>query len=129
MRTVLCTGSRGWESFSLIHDALFSVRKPFRIVVGDAKDGADPMFWRAAEKLGIPRLRYNAQWNLYGKSAGNKRNTQMLDVLRYLRSRGEEHLFVLAAWDGQSRGTLDMMDQARLAKFEVWQISNFKGGQ
>jgi hypothetical protein len=127
LRTVLCTGSRTWQDDETIYSALASIRKPFRIIVGDA-DGADKLFWRAAEKLGVPRLRYNAQWKLYRKAAGNKRNTVMLNVLRYLRSRGEEHCIVLSAWDGSSRGTQDMMDQARLAKFEVWLVSNFKGG-
>jgi hypothetical protein len=111
----------------MIYLALVSIRKPFRIVVGDA-DGADKHFWRAAERLGVPRLRFNAKWKLFGKSAGNKRNTVMLNVLRRLRAKGEEHLIVLAAWDGRSTGTLDMMDQARLAKFEVWQVANFGGG-
>lgn len=105
--------------------ALYSIRKPFRIVVGDA-DGADKHFWRAAERLDVPRLQYKAKWKLYRKAAGNKRNTLMLNVLRRLRAKGEPCL-VLAAWDGKSRGTLDMMDQARLAKFQVWQVSNFGG--
>jgi hypothetical protein len=127
MRTVLCTGSRGWEDGEMIYLALYSIRRPFRIVVGDA-DGADKHFWRAAKRLGVPRLRYNAKWKLYGRAAGNKRNTQMLNLLVWLRAWHEPDCFVLAAWDGKSRGTLDMMDQAKLAKFPVWLVSNFKGG-
>jgi hypothetical protein len=106
----------------MIYLALMSIRRPFRVVVGDA-DGADKHFWRAAERLGVPRLRYDAKWKLYRKSAGNKRNTTMLNVLRRLRANGEEHCLVMAAWDGISRGTLDMMDQAKVARFDVWVLS------
>lgn len=108
--------------------ALDSISRPVRIVVGDAKDGADPIFWTVAEILEMPRQQFRAEWRVYSRSAGPKRNTRMLNVLRYLRAKGENHLFVLAAWDRQSRGTLNMMNQAKLAKFEVWQITNFKGG-
>jgi hypothetical protein len=105
----------------MIFLALDSIRRPFRIVVGDA-DGADKHFWRSAERLSVPRLRYNAKWKLYHKGAGNKRNTLMLNMLRFVRAKGE-HCLVVAAWDGVSTGTLDMMDQAKLAKFDVWVLS------
>jgi hypothetical protein len=127
MRTVLCTGSRTWQDDEMIYSALASIRKPFRIVVGDA-DGADKHFWRAAEKLGVPRLRYNAQWKLYRKAAGNKRNTVMLNVLVPALARRASTASCSRPGTVSSRGTLDMMDQARLAKFPVWLVSNFKGG-
>lgn len=125
MRTVLCTGSRGWQDEGSIYDALVSIQQPFRIVVGDAKDGADPMFWMAAEVLDIPRLRFKARWKELGKRAGVVRNTAMLEFLLSLRAKGEEHLFGLAAWDGESRGTKNMMGQLEGAKFDVWRISYF----
>jgi hypothetical protein len=111
----------------LILSALDSVRRPFRVIVGDAKEGADPMFWMAAQILEVPRLQFKARWKDFHKGAGNKRNTLMLDWLKRLRDKGEP-CFVVVAWDGSSRGTLNMMDQARVAKFDVWQISDFKGG-
>lgn len=128
MRIVLCTGSRSWSDDELILSALDSIARPFRIIVGDAKDGADPMFWLAAAILDVPGLRFNAQWKLHGRSAGPKRNTVMVDMLIRLRAKGEKHCFGLAAWDGKSRGTKDTMDKLVNAKFDVWQVSNFKGG-
>lgn len=124
MRTVLCTGSRGWTNEGIIYDALSTLAQPLRIIVGDA-DGADAMFWLAAEVLDIPRLRFDAKWKLYGRKAGHLRNDVMLDLLIAIRRRGEEHAFVLAAWDGNSPGTRNMIREAERADFSVLEISYF----
>lgn len=122
MRTVLCTGSRSWDDMEGIYDALNSIRRPFRIIVGDAKDGADPIFWSVAEALEVPRLRFNARWKVFGKSAGFKRNGVMVMWLVRLHDRGHPAI-VLAAWDGKSRGTKDTMDKARAHGFDPWRIN------
>jgi SLOG family YspA-like protein len=127
MRTILCTGSRGWERYDIIFLALESIRRPFRIIVGDAKSGADPMFWKAAVKLEVPRLRYDANWKRYHFVAGPKRNTVMLEALKRVRVHGELSAWVLAAWDLRSSGTRNMIDQAKLANFDVVVLSNKEG--
>jgi hypothetical protein len=104
-------------------DALISIRQPFRVIVGDAKDGADPMFWAAAEKLQLPRHRFKARWKTFGRAAGHLRNAWMVVWLEKISNGTEDSCIVLAAWDGKSPGTKDCMDAAKDVGFDVWRIS------
>jgi hypothetical protein len=53
---------------------------------------------------------YPAQWDKYGKSAGYKRNRQMIDS-------GVD--LVIAFWDGGSKGTEHTMDLAKRCGIKV----------
>ena len=56
---------------------------------------------------------FNADWNKHGRAAGPMRNKQMADYADVL----------IAVWDGQSKGTKNMIDQMnKLNKpvFIVW---------
>lgn len=55
-----------------------------------------------AQKLRIPVTRFCADWNRLGPSAGSIRNDQMA---RYGQA-------LIAIWDGKSRGTQNMIEQA-----------------
>ena len=44
-----------------------------------------------------------ADWEKYGRSAGPKRNAQMAEIANAL----------IAFWDGQSRGTKNMIETAK----------------
>ena len=57
--------------------------------------------WANAQK-NIDIILMQAEWSKYGKSAGFKRNLEMLAVADY----------VLAFWDGKSRGTRHTIDNA-----------------
>lgn len=57
--------------------------------------------WANAQK-NIDIILMQAEWSRYGKSAGFKRNMEMLAIGHY----------VLAFWDGQSRGTRHTIDNA-----------------
>lgn len=74
---------------------------PTEIVCGMAK-GADMEGYSWAKKFNIPIKEFPADWNLYGKSAGYKRNKQMAEYADYL----------IAFWDGKSKGTKHMIDLA-----------------
>ena len=68
------------------------------VVSGGAR-GVDHLGERFAQQNGIPLRIFPADWEKYGKAAGSIRNNQMAlyaDVL-------------LAVWDGDSRGTQDMI--------------------
>lgn len=62
---------------------------------------------RANDKL---LLFYPANWNLYGKSAGPRRNAQM----------AEEADALIALWDGVSPGTQSMIAIARQRGLQVF---------
>jgi len=82
------------------------------IIEGEAK-GADLMAREIAEEFDIAVEPYPAQWEIYGKAAGPYRNTTML-------VKGKPDL-VLAFhnWISQSRGTKNMVEQAKKKGVEV----------
>lgn len=56
-----------------------------------------------AQKLGLLVERHPADWERHGKRAGYLRNREMAELGADL---------VLAFWDGQSKGTMHMVDLA-----------------
>jgi len=64
--------------------------------------GADYLgeLWAIAK--GIPIERYRAQWSIYGKSAGPRRNVDMIENSEAL----------IAIWDGKTRGTSHVIREA-----------------
>jgi hypothetical protein len=76
-------------------------QKDVEIVSGTAA-GADTLGERYAQEKGYEVKKFPAQWDLYGKSAGYKRNQQMAEYADGL----------IAFWDGKSRGTKHMIDIA-----------------
>ena len=65
-----------------------------------------------AAETGIPIQVFPAEWKKYGRAAGPIRNRAMLDYAK------EETPVVAAFWDGQSRGTGNMLKQAKAAGVE-----------
>jgi hypothetical protein len=68
------------------------------IVCGEAR-GADSLGRRWAIENNIPVASFPADWNKYGCSAGIRRNEWM----------GSYADYVIAFWDGESRGTKHMI--------------------
>lgn len=105
MYKVLVCGSRYYSDYSKV---LGYVRKlKDAVIISGGAKGADTLAVKAARECGLPFREYPAQWERYGRSAGPKRNAQMLEVER-------PHLVVAFHWDiGSSRGTKDMVEKAR----------------
>ena len=102
---VIIAGTRTFTDYELLSvkcDVFFSSKQPTAIICGMAR-GADLLGKRYAEENGFPVLEYPADWKHYGKKAGYLRNSQMLEVADAL----------VAFWDGESRGTKNMIDIAR----------------
>ena len=61
---------------------------------------------------GIPVKQFRPDWGRFGRAAGIYRNAEMADYA--------DGAIIL--WDGESRGTLDMIDKMRRAgkPLEVW---------
>ncbi len=73
------------------------------IIVSGTANGADKLGERYAQERGFKIEGYPAKWDLYGKSAGYKRNAEMVDVADA----------VIVFWDGKSRGTKHTIDLAQ----------------
>jgi hypothetical protein len=80
------------------------------IVHGNCPTGVDAEAERVAQKLDIPTDRHPADWNTYGKSAGPRRNKEMVDLGADL---------CLAFPRGASRGTRGCLALAQAAGIET----------
>ncbi len=100
-------GSRGFVSYHLLCRTIAYLVKigvlkdTFTIVSGGAR-GADTLAREYAEINGLKFIEFKARWDLYGKSAGFKRNKTMVDVSD----------ICLFFWDGVSKGTKHAFDYA-----------------
>lgn len=109
MRVVVC-GSRSWRDWSVLEAALTILPHGTQVVHGNAR-GADRMAASVAKRLGHYVARMSAEWERYGRAAGMRRNELMLSWVR--------PDFVIAFWDGTSRGTRNMIERARAAGVRV----------
>lgn len=71
-------------------------------IISGAARGADKLGEQFAREYGMTVNRMPANWELYGKSAGYRRNEEMTKHANAL----------IAYWDGESRGTKHMIDIA-----------------
>ena len=114
---LIIAGSRDFSDYNLLEQAIkenFTLNELVEIVSGTAR-GADSLGEIFANKYNIPIKRFPANWDLYGKSAGYRRNVEMAAYADAL----------IAFWDGQSRGTMHMIDIAEHNNLKVI-IINYK---
>ncbi len=109
-RIVIC-GSRDWNDFQTIKNYLEKICEQYKstditIIHGGCK-GADSIAGYLAKQLKMNVIVYKADWIKYGKSAGPKRNQQMLD-------EGKPDYVIAFHNDiNNSKGTLDMITRAK----------------
>lgn len=109
MKVLIC-GSRHFTDYEKLKETLHAHSDITEIIHGAAR-GADTLGGRYGVEIGVPVTAYPANWGLYGKSAGPIRNTQML--------REGRPDMVIAFRGPESRGTQNMIDQARKAGVPV----------
>ena len=79
------------------------------IILSGLAKGADTLAVKYANEHNYQCLGYTADWGQFGKSAGIRRNTQMADNADAL----------IAFWDGSSRGTKNMIEQAQAKGLQI----------
>lgn len=121
---VIIAGGRDFNDYQLVADEcnrifkelsdegyispLINVSQTQIEIVSGTANGADKMGEKFAKDYDLKVKRFAANWDLFGKSAGYKRNEQMA-----LYAKQDEKLGVLLAfWDGKSKGTKHMIDLA-----------------
>ncbi len=107
---VIIAGSRTFFDYPFLKmkcDKIIHDRK-CTIFSGTA-NGADKLGEKYAKEKGFPVKKFPADWNKYGKAAGYSRNLQMAVNAEYL----------IAFWDGQSKGTKNMIEIAQQANLVV----------
>ena len=69
--------------------------------------------WATMQALDIKEM--PADWDRYGKRAGYIRNEQMAKCAK----NGNPYGYLVAFWDGRSRGTRNMIEKALVAGLEI----------
>lgn len=99
---LLVAGSRNYYDYEEFSDIMNFIHKKYNIteIVSGGAHGADSLAERWSKKNDISIKIFKADWNMYGKSAGFIRNTEMHNYFSQFENR-----MCLCFWDGQSRGT------------------------
>ena len=111
---VIIAGTRSFNDYDLLrvscNNLLSEKQRTHTVVIisGTAR-GADQMGERYARERGFQLRRFPADWEQYGKSAGHIRNAKMADNADAL----------IAFWNGESKGTKNMIDNARRKSLAV----------
>ncbi len=105
MFRVIIAGGRDFYQEDLLVDYVRKVlgeldqnNRDVVLVCGMAK-GADQIGFEMFQRRKLRIAEYPAEWHKYGPSAGHRRNAQMAKV-------GD---ILIAAWDGESKGTAGMI--------------------
>lgn len=102
---VVIAGSRSITEFDYVDLAIKLSQYEITEVVSGTARGVDQLGEEWAEKNGVPVAKFPADWNNHGKIAGHIRNRKMA---LYADA-------VICVWDGQSKGTENMIKEARKA--------------
>lgn len=108
MRVLVC-GSRHFNDYKKLEEVLD--RYEISGIISGAARGADSLGEEYAKLRSIPVVRFPALWDTYGRRAGPIRNSQML--------KEGQPKFVVAFRANNSRGTRNMIDQAKKAGVET----------
>jgi hypothetical protein len=111
MRILIC-GDRNWNNLARVKEELVKFKDVEAVIEGECR-GADSCGRIAALELGIPVLKFPADWSRYRYGAGPIRNQQMID-------EGKPDLVIAFHSDFQnSKGTKDMITRAKKAKIKI----------
>lgn len=113
---VIVCGGRDFRDCALLNDTLDKIAAQrgsiAKIIHGNAS-GADTLASMWARRHHVSAWPFPAQWSKYGKSAGPRRNKQMLGTGAKL----------VVAFPG-GKGTRNMVKQARAAGIEVIEVGH-----
>lgn len=104
---VAFVGSRVFQMPFMVKDIMKKVG-PCIVISGGAR-GVDKEAEKAADELGYGKRIILADWVKYGKSAGPKRNYEMVC----------QSDAAIAFWDGKSRGTRDFIKKAMIRRIPM----------
>ena len=117
MYRIIIAGSRNFTDYDLLERTLLDYtglinHDQIEIISGCTR-GADKFGEEFANSLNYDIVRFPADWDRYGKSAGYRRNAEMAEYASH------ENGVLFAFWDGMSRGTKSMIDLANRYKLDV----------
>lgn len=101
---LVIVGSRTFDNYELLCQEIDKLKIFYQIdtIVSGGAIGADSLGKFYAQEHNLPLLIFSADWKKYGKSAGMIRNQDIINASDY----------IIAFWDGVSRGTKDSIRKA-----------------
>ena len=101
-------GGRDFQNYAYMQECLSELQKEYTIigVISGGAKGADTLGEKWADQNKITKRIFPADWEKYGKSAGMRRNKDIVDNAD----------IIAAFWDGKSRGTANTIERARLSR-------------
>ena len=110
---IIIAGSREYNNYEeaakLIDKFIKDVNSSNVVIVSGGAKGADKIGEEYAARNDLDCVVYKANWGKYGKQAGIIRNGEMAKNADCL----------LAFWEGESRGTYNMVNTAKKRKLKV----------
>lgn len=109
MRTIIA-GSRDITYIGFVKEAVAESRFNITEIISGGARGVDLLAERYAAQNNIPCRVFEADWNTHKKAAGPIRNAEMAKHADAL----------IAIWDGESRGTRNMIETATKKGLKVY---------
>lgn len=102
---VIVAGGRDFNNYDLLKQKLdiYLANLNNIVIISGKAEGADRLGEEYAKENNYKLVMYQADWNTYGKAAGPIRNRMMAEYSDYL----------VAFWDGKSKGTKNMIEVAK----------------
>lgn len=99
---VIIAGSRDYHNYETVCQAIANSNFIIDVILSGGASGVDELGAKYALENDIPLETYPAEWHVHGKAAGPIRNRKMAENADAL----------IAIWDGQSKGTKNMIETA-----------------
>jgi hypothetical protein len=112
---IAIVGSRSYPHLDMVRQFVAGLSCADVVVSGGAA-GVDSEAHKAAKQRGLACVVVMPDWNGLGRRAGFERNTTIVRL----------SAFVVAFWDGTSRGTKDTIEKARKAG-KLWGVFDGEG--
>ena len=101
-RRVIIAGGRDYHNYDTLLEAIEEAKFQIDVVVSGGAIGVDALGERYASEMNLPLAIFQADWQTHGRAAGPIRNRKM----------SENADALIALWDGQSKGTKNMIETA-----------------
>jgi hypothetical protein len=108
-KRIAVIGSRDFSDYSYLESRLLLHFNENDVLVSGGARGADRLAESFADKHDFAKEIYPADWQRFGRSAGFRRNVDIINACDY----------VVAFWDGVSKGTSHSIELAKKAGKQV----------
>jgi hypothetical protein len=103
---IAIVGGRDFSDYNLLKKTILDSGIEIKQIISGGASGADSLACKFAQEFKIPIIEFIPDWDKYGKSAGYKRNIDIITAADW----------VFSFWDYKSKGTKLSIDISRQLK-------------